>query len=545
MFLLVVISVSVFAQTPPKNIERPKLVVGIMVDQMRQEYLLRYYSKFSDTGFKRLMNDGFMVKNGHYNYAPTVTGPGHASVYTGTTPAIHGIIGNAWYDKQLKKDVNCVEDPNQMVIGSPEGNGDVSPWRMMTSTVTDELKLFSQKKSKVIGMSIKDRGAVLPAGHMADGAYWFDGKTGSFITSTYYTDKMPAWAEKFNNQKLADKYLSQEWKTFYPITEYTESGPDDSPYERKFAGTDRPTFPYDLAKLRKPDSYDLLSFTPFANDYLTEFAKSALDGEKLGQATTTDFLAISYSSTDILGHSVGPTSVELEDMYIRLDRNIADLLKTLDAKIGAGKYTVFLTADHAVSDVAQYLKDNRMPGGYVANSANKVNLQEYLKQYFPDKDVIETIDGDRIYLNQRAFQSDPKASGIEMLVATELITNFLMAQDGIAYVFSENVLRQGRFDEDGIKGMVIRGYHPKRSGDLVTITEAGWYGSGSVQGTTHGSPYKYDTHVPMLFFGFGVKKGSTVKYHPITDIAPTISMLLNITLPSGCTGQPIVELMDN
>ena len=543
-FLLIVLSIPVAAQTAPKDIERPKLVVGIMVDQMRQEYLFRYYSKFGDGGFKRLMNDGFMVRNGHYNYAPTVTGPGHASVYTGTTPAVHGIIGNGWYDKQLKKDVNCVEDPNQKVIGVPEGNGDVSPWRMMTSTVTDELKLFSQKRSKVIGMSIKDRGAVLPAGHMADGAYWFDGKTGNFITSTYYTDKMPAWAEKFNNQKLADQYLSQEWKTFYPIAQYTESGPDDSPYERKFAGTERSTFPYDLSKLRKPGSFDLLTFTPFANDYLTEFAKVALDGEKLGQAATTDFLAISYSSTDILGHSVGPTSVELEDMYIRLDRNIADLLKTLDAKVGAGKYTVFLTADHAVSDVAQYLKDSKMPGGYLANSANKVNLQEYLKKYFPDRDVIETIDGGSIYLNQQAFQSDPKASGIEILVATELITNFLMAQDGIGYVFSENLLRQGRFDEEGIKGMVIRGYHPKRSGDLVTVAEAGWYGSGSVQGTTHGSPYQYDTHVPILFFGFGIKKGSTVRYHPITDIAPTISALLKITFPSGSTGQPIEELFE-
>ncbi len=544
IFLLCIVT-CVSGQNAANTIRRPKLVVGIMVDQMRQEYLYRFYSKYGNDGFKRMMNDGFMVKNGHYNYVPTITGPGHASVYTGSTPALHGIIGNSWYDKESKKSVNCVEDPAQKAVGVTSDGGDVSPWRLMTTTVTDELKLFSQKRSKVIGMSFKDRGAVLPAGHLADAAYWFDDKTGRFMTSTYYVSQLPGWVETFNNRKLADQYLSQEWKPVYPIEEYTESGPDDSPYERKFAGTDRPTFPYDLKKLRKPGEYGLLFPTPFANDYLTEFAKAALDGEKLGQGAMTDFLCISFSATDGLGHAVGPTSVELEDMYIRLDRNIADLLKTLDQKVGAGNYTVFLTADHGVAYVAQYLKDNHAPGGYVQSSAIKANLVDYLKKYFPDRDIIETTDGGQVFLNQEAFQSDPRTAGVELLIATELITNYLMAQDGVAYVFSENLLRQGHYDEGGVKGMVFRGFHPKRSGDIVTVMEPGYYSSGSVQGTTHGSPYSYDTHVPMLFYGFGIKKGSTVRYHRITDVAPTISALLHITFPSGCTGQPIEELFEN
>jgi predicted AlkP superfamily pyrophosphatase or phosphodiesterase len=397
----------------------------------------------------------------------------------------------------------------------------------------------------VIGISMKDRGAVLPAGHMADAAYWYDGKSGKFITSTYYMSKVPDWVEKFNALKLPDQYLSQEWKTVYPIEQYVESGADDTPYEVKIGGKERPTFPYNLKALRKNNDYDLLGSVPFANDYLTEMAKAVLDGEKMGQGKDPDFLTISFSQPDALGHGVGPNAKEIEDTYIRLDRNIEDLLKTLDAKVGEGKYTVFLSADHAVADVAQYLKDNRIPAGYFNYANIKVSLNDFLKQYFPGKEVVEAIDGEQIFFNQQAFQSDPKSSGVELLVATELAINFLMTQEGVANVFSESLIRQGRYDEQGIKGKVVRGYHPKRSGDIVMILEPGWYGAGRVQGTTHGSPYSYDTNVPMLFFGHGIKKGTSVRYHPITDIAPTLSVILNIKFPSGCTGQPIEELFEN
>ncbi len=541
---LVLFCINVFAQIKPVN-ERPKLVVGIVVDQMRQEYLYRFYNKFGNGGFKRMINDGFMVRNGHYNYVPTVTGPGHASVYTGSTPALHGIISNEWYDKNLKKVVNCVNDPNQQAVGSTDANGGVSPWRLLTTTVTDELKLFSQRKSKVISISLKDRGAVLPAGHMADGAYWYDSETGTFITSTYYMTQTPDWVNRFNAKKLPDQYLSMDWKTVFPIDQYIESGPDDSPYEIKVAGKDKATFPYNIKELRKNNNYDIITTLPFANDYLTEMVKAALDGEKLGQTSTTDFLAVSFSQTDILGHGVGPNAVEIEDTYIRLDKNIEDLLKTLDAKIGQGKYTVFLTADHAVADVAQYSKDNKIPAGYFNYANAKVSLNDFLKQYFPGKELIESIDGNQVFFDHQAFQKDPKASGVELLVATELVVNFLMEQEGIANAYSESLLRQGRYDEAGIKGMVVRGFHPKRCGDVIFVLESGWYGSGRVQGTTHSSPYTYDTHVPMLFYGFGVKKGTSVKYHPITDIAPTISTILSIKFPSASTGQPIEEIFGN
>jgi predicted AlkP superfamily pyrophosphatase or phosphodiesterase len=538
------LSFNAYAQVPARS-GQPKLVVAIVVDQMRQEYLYRFYNKYGEAGFKRLMNEGFELKNAHYNYVPTVTGPGHASVFTGTTPAVHGIISNEWYDKRLRKEVNCVGDPDQQNVGAGQARSSASPWRLLASTITDELMLSTQKKSKVVGLALKDRAAILPAGHMPTGAFWYNSESGRFITSTYYMKKLPEWVDKFNQQNLAEKYLSQEWKTYYPIEQYTESGPDDSPYEVKFAGKEKAVFPYNLRELRKKNGeLDLIVFTPFADDLVTEMAKAAIAGETLGADEWTDFLSVSYSAPDILGHAFGPNSVEVEDTFIRLDRNIEDLLKHLDEKIGAGNYTVFLTADHGVADVAQYLKDNRIPAGYF-NAANvKTTMNEFLQQYFPGKEVVETIDGHQVFLNHDSFQRDPRSSGVDFMVATELVVNFLLAQEGVANAFSESVIRQSDFNDGGIKGMVSRGYNPKRSGDVIIVLEPGWYGAGRVQGTTHGSPYAYDTHIPVLFYGSGIRKGSSSAYHTVTDIAPTISLLLNIRFPNGNTGRPVTELLE-
>lgn len=525
-------------------VNTPKLVVGIVVDQMRQEYLYRYERKFGEGGFKRLMSQGFMLKNAHYNYVPTYTGPGHASVYTGTTPSIHGIISNDWYDKTIGKGVNCVGDERQKPVGSEAGNGDVSPWRLLATTISDELELATQRRSKVIGISMKDRGAVLPAGHNPDGAYWFDGTTGNFISSTYYKPGLPTWLEKFNGLKLADKYLSQEWKTLYPIEQYKESGPDDSQYETKAKGKEKPTFPYNLAELRKQNgSYDYVISTPFGNDLLADLAVAAIEGETLGKDEWADMLAISFSSTDYVGHAMGPNSIEVEDVYLRLDKTIEMLLTKLDAYVGKGQYTVFLTADHAVADVPSYLKDLKLPGDNLKVSTLKAGLVDYLKQYF-DKPVIEDMSGDQIFLNSTTFNGDPRSSGVDYLVATELIRNYLIRQEGIAEVFTRQVLQGADYGELGIKGSVKRGYHTKRSGDLIIVMEPGWIGSSALTGTTHGSPYSYDTHVPIIFFGFGIKAGNSVQYHPITDIAPTISVILKTKFPSGCTGQPVAELFE-
>jgi predicted AlkP superfamily pyrophosphatase or phosphodiesterase len=535
------------ASEKPRTAAHPKLVVGITVDQMRQEYLYRYASKFGEGGFKRFMNKGFMLQNAHYNYMPTYTGAGHASIYTGTTPSIHGIIGNSWYEKGVDKEVYCAGDDAQTTIGSTtESVGKMSPNRMITTSITDELKLATQKRAKVIGISVKDRGAILPAGHMADAAYWYDGKTGRFVSSTYYMPKLPDWVERFNALQLPEKYLSGSWYTLRPIGEYAESGADESPYEVRFGRETKSSFPYNLAELRKAyGNYELLPATPFSNDHLTELAKAAIDGEKLGADQWTDFLAISYSAPDIVGHQFGPQSIEVQDVYLRLDKSLEDLFKKLDATVGHDKYVVFLTADHAVAEVPQYLVDNKVPAGYIRTSQLMASLDEFLKAYYPDKKIIRTLSNNQLFFNHDVFNADPTLGGVDLLVATELVTKFLLQQDGVANVYPVSLLRQGDYNEGGLKGMAIRGYHPKRSGDLTIVFEPAWFESGRVPGTTHGSPYPYDTHVPILFYGAGIKHGSSVQYHPITDIAPTLSVLLKITFPNGCTGQPIGELFEH
>lgn len=299
LVLLLFLSCSV----PLSAQERPKLVVGIVVDQMRQEYLYRFEKKYGTGGFRRLMGDGFMLRNAHYNYVPTYTGPGHASIYTGTTPAIHGIIGNDWYDKDSQQSVNCVGDSRQKVVGATQGRGAVSPWRMLSTTITDELEIATQRRAKVIGISMKDRGAVLPAGHMPDGAYWFDSPTGNFISSTFYKPGLPSWLTKFNSLKLPEQYISREWKTMLPIQQYEESGPDDGLYEARIKGKDqKPVFPYKLKEIRgQQTGYELLIYSPFGSDLLTDAAKAALDGEEMGVDDITDFLAVSYSGPDYIG----------------------------------------------------------------------------------------------------------------------------------------------------------------------------------------------------------------------------------------------------
>jgi len=523
---------------------QPKLVVGIVVDQMRQEYLYRYESKFGENGFKRLMNEGFMLKNAHYNYVPTETGPGHASIYTGTTPSIHGIVGNDWYDRTSKTNVNCVSDENQKTVGA-EAGGAVSPWRMLSTTITDELKLSTQQRAKVVGVSIKDRGAALPAGHTPDGAYWYDGRNGNMITSTYYKQKLPDWVTKFNGQKLADKYLNQEWNTLLPVNQYVESAPDDSPYEGRWKGKNKPVFPYNLVELRKQmGEFSLLAMTPFGNNLVADFAKAALLGENLGKDDITDFLAVSFSSTDAVGHAMGPDAVEVEDVYLRLDKTLEEFFTFLDKEVGKGAYTVFLTSDHGVAHVPQYLKDLRIPAGYFRPAYVKATLNEHLQKYFPNKLLLEEVTSDQIYLNQSAFSEDPKSSGVDLLVATELITNFLLSTEGVAQVYSTSTLRQVSTSDPGIRGNVVRGFYSKRCGDILFALEPGWLAWGGVTGSTHGSGYSYDTHIPILFYGNGIKKGSSSQYHPITDIAPTLSVLLKIKFPSGCSGQPITEILD-
>ena len=375
VLLLITSSFFSFAQ------KQPKLVVGIVIDQMRHDYLQRFEYQFGEDGFKRMMREGFEAKNNHYNYIPTYTAPGHASIYTGTTPRYHGIIANDWYSRVLDRSVYCVGDTLYNAVGGSAMNGKISPRNLQVNTITDELKLSTNFQSKVVGVSIKDRGAVLPAGHTPNGAYWYDSRTGEFMTSDFYFEELPKWVEDFNNKRLANKYSDQVWNTIKPIESYKQSTADNVPYEGGFKGKDTPTFPYDLAKLRTENGpYGMIRSTPFGNTLVLDMARAALKGEDLGQDGVMDFLAVSLSSTDYVGHNFGPNSIELEDTYIRLDKDLGEFLKFLDKEVGEGEYMVFLTADHGVVANPTFLVDHNLPGGYYSNDEAKGKFTGLLEQ---------------------------------------------------------------------------------------------------------------------------------------------------------------------
>ncbi|WP_055435464.1 alkaline phosphatase PafA [Lacinutrix algicola] len=518
---------------------KPKLVIGIVVDQMRYDYLTRFYNKFGDDGFKRLINDGFNCKNNHYNYVPTYTGPGHASIFTGTSPKNHGIIANYWYNKFSKKTMYCADDSTVIAIGSKTDTDRMSPRNMKTTTFADENRLFTQMRGKTIGISVKDRGAILPAGHSANAAYWFRGKDeGNFITSSYYMDSLPEWVKTFNASNTAENYL-REWNTLYDINTYTESGSDLNSFEGGFKGKENATFPYDLAVLKDDNKgFDIIKATPFGNSIVADFAIQALAGEQLGKDDITDVLTVSFSSTDYVGHNFGVNSKEIEDTYIRLDKDLERLFKALDAQVGAGEYTLFLTSDHGAVEVPAYLQSVKIPAGYFNKKEFRKKLNGFLVEKYATSDLIESFSNDQIFLNKSRL----KALNLDLREVQYAIVNEVINYKNIDKVYSSETMQNTTFS-NGIEALIQNGYHQKRSGDIIIIKNPAVI-SYSETGSTHGSGSTFDTHVPLLFYGNGIKKGSTLAKTEIIDIAPTISALLGISYPTGTTGSVLDFVID-
>ena len=519
--------------------EKPKLVVGIVVDQMRYDYLTRFWNQFGNDGFKRLVNNGFNFKNTHFNYVPTYTGPGHASVFSGTTPAYHGIISNSWFNKFENQFVYCVSDSSVKSVGTKTRSGEMSPNRMLSTSFADENRLHTQMKGKTIGVALKDRGAILPAGHTANAAYWFEGGTeANWITSTYYMEELPKWVQDFNKSDKAESYL-KTWETLKDIEEYTESGIDVNDFEGGFDGMETASFPYDLKKIAPENgNYNLIKATPFGNDLTAEFAKAAIKGESLGQDDVTDVLTLSFSSTDYVGHNFGVNSKEVQDTYLRLDLALADFLKYLDETVGEGEYTIFLTADHGAVDVPNYLKSRKIPAGNFSDSDLIEKVETYVAEEFNSEDLIQNISNSQIFFNYNELENK-KLDAVEL---QDKLSHFLLQQDHISRVFTREQLQGGSFDK-GIGSLVENGYHQKRSGDVVYVLDPGYIVFPET-GTTHGSGFTYDTHAPLIFFGKGIKKGSTFSEAYINDIAPTMSAFLGIAFPNAATGKPLNVMLD-
>ncbi|MGI4762581.1 MAG: alkaline phosphatase family protein [Janthinobacterium lividum] len=536
----VLLAAGLLAGAPARaqNRPAPKLMVGIMVDQMRPDYLTRFHDQFGPAGFNRLLREGFQCRNTHYNYIPTVTGPGHSSVYTGTTPRYHGIVGNSWYDRRLRHDVYCTDDTTVQLVGAARGMG-VSARNQLSTTLGDELKMTYGGRSKVLALSLKDRASALPAGHMADGAYWLDVNTGNFISSTYYVPALPAWVQEFNAQKKADYYRQQTWTPLRPASAYLNSLADSNCYERIFKGKTAATFPYDLSKLAplNPPAYESMYTSPFGDNLLTDLALAALKNTDLGRDDVPDLLAVSYSSPDAVGHTFGPLSKEENDLYLRLDLEIARLLQALDQTVGKGNYTIFLTADHGASEVTRYLADHQLPVGAYDRRATYQAAGAYLAAQLGPGQWLEK-ESNNTYFFSRTLLAQHK---IELGHAQQVLAEFLREQPGVAQVNTTTQLLSGGYTT-GLEAKLVAGLYYPRFGDVRYELLPGWTGDVGV-GASHGTGYAYDSHVPLLWFGAGIPAGVSYAPHTITDIAPTAAMILNSKLPSACTGQPIVEVL--
>ncbi len=512
--------------------ERPKLVVGIVVDQMRWDYLYRYYNRYQDGGFKRLLNQGFSCENTFINCIPSYTAVGHTTIFTGSIPALHGIAGNNWTEQLTGKVMYCTDDSTVESVGVVSEDGKMSPRNLLASTITDELRLATNFKSKVIGVSLKDRASILPAGHLGE-AYWLDDASAGFITSTYYKTELPAWVKDFNNKNSIASLINNGWSTMYPINTYTQSDSDNKPWEGSFPGEAAPVFPHDLKQVyaKRKSSFRQ---TPFGNTLTLEMAKAAFTANKMGQGTTTDFLTINCASTDYVGHQFGPNSIEVEDTYLRLDKDLASFFSLLDSTLGKGQYLVFLSADHGAAHSIGFMQEHSLPADYwyekpLADTLNKIletkygvgNLVRSIMNYQVNYDLnkLDSMKGDYKAIKQTSVE-------------------YLQRQPGISFAFDMAEIGKSPVPEP-LRSMIINGYNFKRSGGVQIILSPGWFETYSKQGTTHGTWNPYDTHIPLVWYGWGIKQGSSNKEVYMTDIAPTLAALLHIQMPNACVGKAI------
>jgi predicted AlkP superfamily pyrophosphatase or phosphodiesterase len=535
MRLLFTAALSVCTLLSISQVPRPKLVVGIVVDQMRWDYLYRYYERYAeDGGFRRMLDEGFSCENTLIPYTPTVTGCGHASLYTGTVPAINGITGNYWFDRQEQRSVYCTEDKSVATVGSPSAAGRQSPANLLVTTICDEMRLATNFRSKVIGVALKDRGGIVTAGHSANAAYWYDGSNGNWISSTYYMNDLPAWAKQFNALKRVDALYGLGWSLLFPAGTYVQSTADDKPYESKPFGN---VFPYDTKKFIGKD-YGKITAMPAGNTLTFEFSRAAIEGEGLGLDEHTDFLAVSFSSPDYIGHSFGPNSVESEDGFLRFDRELGEFFEYLDKKIGRENYTAFLSADHGVAHVPEFMLENKLPGGRVSLGAMVNAMNDSLELRFGAKKLILSDDNYQVHFDHRRIES----AKLDLEEISAWVVAYLSSQPGIARAFSLEELNEVPLPAR-VREMLNNGYYPNRNGDVQFILQPNHMEAYSTSGTTHGLWNPYDAHIPLLWYGWGIKKGSTNRPVQMTDVAPTLAALLKIQEPSGSIGTVISEAL--
>lgn len=516
---------------------RPKLVVGLMIDQMRWDYLYRYSNMYGADGFKRLLREGFSAENAMIPYAPTVTGAGHTCLYTGSVPAIHGIVANDWVERETGMRMYCATDTSVRPVGSASlWEGQMSPRNMLSNSVADELRLATNFRSKVIGIALKDRGGIFPAGHSANAAYWFDDKTGQWITSTYYMNELPAWVQRYNDRRIPDSLMKNDWNLLYDKGKYIQSTEDDMPWERLLESDKSRSFPHRYQSVVGSKRYDPFRSSPYGTTYTFDFAREIINKEKMGQGTETDMLCVSVSSTDYVGHRFGPNSLEVEDMYLRLDKEIASFLNYLDKTLGKNNYLLFLSADHGAPNSAGFLKSNKyLNAGTLSSDAIRKNMNRHCMEKFGDSMLVKRIFDFQAYLDNKRIDS----LKLDAKEVKKVLIAYLKKQPEIWNAFDEEDMATTILPPV-VKEKLMNSYYFRRSGDIQYFYKP-QYIEGGADGTEHGAWYTYDSHIPSVFFGWGVKPGKTNRETYMTDIAPTIAAMLKIQMPSGCVGKVVTE----
>jgi predicted AlkP superfamily pyrophosphatase or phosphodiesterase len=523
-----------------RSARTPKLVLVIVVDQFRYDYLERFDDLFGAGGFKRLIREGALFTNANYDYVPTFTACGHAAVFSGSIPARNGIVGNLWFDRESGKTRVMVTDDSARLLTArgPSANpGAASPRSLIGTTIGDQMRLSNNFASKVVAASLKDRSAVLPGGQQPNGAFWF--VNGEFVSSDYYFKELPGWVKKFVADNRPDKYFGAKWERTLPAQAYKRAQAETSPAQASPLGS---RFPYVITGgEQKPGNkfYSAFELTPLASEYLAEFGKAALEAEALGADEFPDLLSISFSSPDLLGHTFGPDSQETLDTYVRLDRVIADLLAYLDKKVGLANMMVVVTADHGVAPIPEYMKSkgfdaSRIPGREAAEAANKA-----LQARFGEGKWVVSFVNDQLYLDHKLL-AERKVSPAE---AERVAGEAAISLEGVVDYFTRTQIVEGRMPIGAIARRVVNGFNRKRSGDVWLITKPFWFFSEGQLPTTHGSAYSYDTHVPIILFGPGVRPGRYNADCSPSDIAPTIAALLGVEPPTNRTGRILVEAL--
>jgi len=501
---------------------KPKLVLGIVIDQFRYDYLTRFRADYHG-GLERLLTHGADFTNAFYGQVPTVTATGHSIFMSGAMPAVSGIVGNSWYDRDEKQVVTSVCDWTVRTLGGEQtpkkrectDADPASPRRLLVTTLGDELRV-AHRNSKVIGLSLKARAAILPSGHAANGAYWLDDETGNFISSTYYMEQLPDWVNTFNREKLAAKYIDRKWEGF-PNWNFHSVSASREPYAK-------------------------LPASPWGNELVEAFAEQAIEGEKLGQRDATDLLTVSFSSNDYVGHAVGPYAPEVRDMSIRTDQLIGKLFRLIEARVGLANTIVVLSADHGVAATPAQDKDSKVPGGYIGGDVSSVATSALDKAFGRNDWFIPDAGETSLYFNRDVLAKVASKEGKTDDAIYRVAEQALLTEPKlhVVRVYSRHQLENG-VTGDFIATAESNGYFPRRSGDLFLVFEPG-YVPGS-HGTTHFSPYAYDRHVPVLFMGAGIKSGQYDATIQPNDITPTLANLLDIQTPSGSAGRVLTEML--